>query len=134
MHNFPSHEEVLRLRAQYPPGTRVELTSPMQDPYAKLNAGERATVRGVDDAGHILCRWDTGSSLNLIPDVDQFKIVGVLTEEIKSQILEIRAEGQTNMFDITTVQRFAYEKGFIALVNFIEDDRAAYVHFILCGE
>ena len=54
MHNFPSHEEVLRLRAQYPPGTRVELTSPMQDPYAKLNAGERATVRGVDDAGHIL--------------------------------------------------------------------------------
>lgn len=134
MHNFPSHAEVLRLRAQYAPGTRIELTAPMQDPYAKLNAGERATVLGVDDAGHILCRWDAGSSLNLIPGVDQFKIVGVLTEEIKSQILEIRADGQTNMFDITTVQRFAYEKGFFALVNFIEDDRAAYVHFILCGE
>lgn len=134
MNNFLSGAEVLRLRAQYSPGTRVELTSPMQDPYAKLNAGERATVRGVDDAGHILCRWDAGSSLNLIPGVDQFKIVGVFTEEIKLQILEIRAEGKTNMFDITTVQRFAYEKGFFALVNFIEDDRAAYVHFILCGE
>lgn len=134
MNNFPSKAEVLRLRAQYAPGTRVELTAPMQDPYAKLNAGERATVRGVDDAGNILCRWDAGSSLNLIPGVDQFEIVGVFTEEIKSQILEIRAEGRTNMFDITTVQRFAYEKGFFALVNFIEDDRAAYFHFILRGE
>jgi hypothetical protein len=75
MNNFPSEAEVLRLRAQYAPGTRVELTAPMQDPYAKLNAGERATVRGVDDAGHILCRWDTGSSLNLIPGVDKFRIV-----------------------------------------------------------
>jgi hypothetical protein len=134
MNSFPSGAEVLRLRAQYAPGTRVELTAPMQDPYAKLNAGERATVRGVDDAGHILCRWDAGSSLNLIPGVDQFKIVGVFTEEIKSQILEIRAEGKTNMFDITTVQRFAYEKRFFTLVNFIEDDRATYVHFILRGE
>lgn len=134
MNNFPSAAEVLRLRAQYAPGTRVELTAPMQDPYAKLNAGERATVRGVDDAGHILCRWDANSSLNLIPGVDQFKIVGMFTEEIKSQILEIRAEGRTNMFDITTVQRFAYEKGFFALVNFIEDDRVAYIHFILRGE
>lgn len=134
MNNFLSGAEVLRLRAQYAPGTRIELTAPMQDPYAKLNAGERAIVRGVDDAGHILCRWDTGSSLNLIPGVDQFEIVGVFTGEIKSQILEIRAEGRTNMFDIMTVQRFAYEKGFFALVNFIGDDRAAYVHFILRGE
>ncbi|MDR2044172.1 MAG: DUF5049 domain-containing protein [Clostridium sp.] len=58
----------------------------------------------------------------------------MFTEEIKSQILEIRAEGKTNMFDITTVQRFAYEKRFFTLVNFIEDDRATYVHFILRGE
>lgn len=134
MNNFPSEAEVLRLRAQYAPGTRAPLTAPMQDPCAKLNAGERATVRGADDAGHILCRWDASSSLNLIPGVDQFKIVGMFSEEIKSQILEIRAEGRTNMFDITTVQRFAYEKGFFALVNFIEDDRAAYVHFILRSE
>ncbi|NLO46509.1 MAG: DUF5049 domain-containing protein [Clostridiales bacterium] len=58
----------------------------------------------------------------------------MFTEEIKSQILEIRAEGQTNMFDITTVQQFAYEKGFFALVSFIEDDPTAYIHFILRGE
>lgn len=134
MNSFHSAAEVLRLREQYAPGTRIELTAPMQDPYIKLNAGERATVRDVDDAGNILCRWDSGSSLNLIPSVDQFKIVSVLTAEIKSQILEIRAEGQTNMFDTTTVQRLAYEKEFYALVNFIEEDKAGYVMFILYGE
>lgn len=88
-------------------------------------------MRGVDDAGHILCSWDAGSSLNLIPSADHFKIVGALTEEIKAQILEIRAEGRTNMFDITTVQRIAYEKEFFALVNFIETDCSAYAGLIL---
>lgn len=134
MNNFPSVAEVLRLREQYVPGTRIELTAPMQDPYITLNAGERATVRGVDDAGNILCHWDSGSSLNLIPSIDHFKIVIVLTAEIKSQILEIRTEGQTNMFDTTTVQRLAYEKDFYALVNFIEEDKAGYVMFILYRE
>ncbi len=76
MNNFPSQAEILRLRTKYPPGTRVELTAPMNDPYIKLNAGERATVLGVDDAGNILCRWDCGSGLNLITAVDEFRIVG----------------------------------------------------------
>ena len=30
---------------------------------------------GVDDAGQILVRWETGSSLSLIPGVDSFHIV-----------------------------------------------------------
>lgn len=76
MNSFPSQAEVLRLRAKYLPGTRVELTAPMQDPYAKLNTGERATVLGVDDAGNILCRWDCGSGLSLIPGADEFRIMG----------------------------------------------------------
>jgi hypothetical protein len=76
MNSFPDRAEVLRLRAQYPPGTRVELTSPMQDPYVKLHAGERATVLCVDDAGNILCRWDCGSGLSLIPGADEFRVVG----------------------------------------------------------
>ncbi len=57
-----------------PAGTRVELIA-MDDPYAKLKSGNRATVRGVDDAGNILCEWDCGSSLSLIPGEDKFKIV-----------------------------------------------------------
>ena len=134
MNNLPDKAAVGRLRAQYAPGTRVELTAPLQDPHSKLKAGDRATVRGVDDAGHILCSWHSGSSLNLIPGIDQFKIVDALAEEVKAQILAICAEGQTNMFDITTVQRLAYEKGFFALVDFIEKDRSAYAGFILRGE
>ena len=71
MNNFPSKAEILRLRAQYPSGARVELTAPMNDLYTKLNAGERATVLGVDDIGNIICLWDCGSRLNLIPIVDE---------------------------------------------------------------
>ena len=74
MNNFPSKETVERLRQEYPAGTRVELIS-MDDPYTKLKPGDRATVRGVDDAGNILCAWDCGSSLSLIPGVDKFGVV-----------------------------------------------------------
>lgn len=74
MNNFPSKETVERLRREYPAGTRLELIS-MDDPYSKLKPGERATVRGVDDAGNILCERDTGSVLSLISEKDKFKIV-----------------------------------------------------------
>jgi hypothetical protein len=70
--NFPSQEQVERIRAQYPAGTRVELIS-MEDPYSKLKAGDRATIEGVDDAGDLLCKWDSGSTLKLIPSADQFR-------------------------------------------------------------
>lgn len=75
MNNFPSKADVLRLRAQYSPGTQIELTAPLNDPYAKQKPGDRAVVTGVDDAGHILYRWDMDSSLNLIPGVDKFQII-----------------------------------------------------------
>jgi len=74
MNNFPSKETVERLRREYPAGTQIELIS-MDDPYTKLKSGDRATVRGVDDAGNILCEWDCGSTLSLILGVDRFRIV-----------------------------------------------------------
>ena len=70
---FPSQKKVAWLREQYPKGTRLELIE-MDDVYAPP-AGTKGTVKGVDDAGHILIRWDTGSGLNLIPDIDSFKVV-----------------------------------------------------------
>ena len=57
-----------------------------------------------------------------------------MTDTIREQILAIRAEGVTNMFDTHTVQRIAFEKGFYELVDFIETDRSAYARFILTGE
>ena len=57
-----------------------------------------------------------------------------MNEKIVSQIRDIRDSGQVNMFDVPGVQRIAFEMGFYELVYFIEEDRAAYVRFILTGE
>ena len=58
----------------------------------------------------------------------------MMTEKIKEQILAIRATGLTNMFDTIAVQRMAHDMNFHELVIFIEENRKAYVHFILTGE
>lgn len=57
-----------------------------------------------------------------------------MTEKVKKQILAIRETGLTNMFDLNVVQRIAYDMDFFELVDFIEENKAAYVHFILTGE
>ena len=54
--------------------------------------------------------------------------------KVKEQILEIRKSGLTNLFDLAMVQRLAFERDFYELVWFIEDDRKAYVRFILTGD
>ena len=58
----------------------------------------------------------------------------VMNEKIVSQIRDIRNSGRVNMFDVPGVQRMAFKMGFYELVCFIEEDRAAYVRFILTGE
>ena len=57
-----------------------------------------------------------------------------MNETVFSQIMDIRDSGRVNMFDIPAVQRIAFKMGFYALVCFIEEDRAAYIRFILTGE
>ena len=70
---FPSREQIAALQERYPHGTRVELLR-MDDPQAPP-MGTRGEILGVDDAGQILVRWETGSSLSLISGVDSFRIV-----------------------------------------------------------
>ena len=70
---FPSREQIAELRRMYPAGTVVELIS-MEDVQAPPS-GTCGEVQGVDDVGQILVHWQTGSTLNLIPDVDSFRIV-----------------------------------------------------------
>ena len=75
---FPSKERLAELRNEYPVGSRVELIS-MDDPQAPPK-GARGTVRGVDDIGNLLVRWDNGSGLNLIIGEDRFrKLDSVIT-------------------------------------------------------
>lgn len=61
---FPNRNIVEMLRKQYPVGTRVELVK-MDDCQAPP-IGTKGTVRGVDDTGSIMVRWDNGSSLNVV--------------------------------------------------------------------
>ena len=53
---------------------------------------------------------------------------------MSEKIMHIRDSGRVNMLDVPAVQRMAFEMGFYELVCFIEDDRAAYIRFILTGE
>ena len=69
---FPSKEQIAELRRQDQRGTRVELLG-MDDPQAPPT-GTMGEILRVDDAGQLLVRWATGSSLSLIPGVDSFRI------------------------------------------------------------
>jgi hypothetical protein len=57
-----------------------------------------------------------------------------ISDTVRDQILAIRTmPGCPNMFDVSAVQRFAFERSLYALVDFVETDRKSYVTFILTG-
>ena len=57
-----------------------------------------------------------------------------MTEEIKNQILAIRQTGATNMFDIIKVKEIAELMEFTELAEFLPENKAEYVNFILTGK
>lgn len=72
--NKNSLMEVKRIKEEYPPGTRLKLIG-MKDPYA-LPSGVQGTVESVDDMAQIHVKWDNGSELAVIPDIDEFFKLG----------------------------------------------------------
>lgn len=68
---FPNEKELAALREQYPAGTKVQLIS-MRDAQAPP-AGTIGEVQFVDDAGSIHTRWQNGSGLAFIPEVDEMR-------------------------------------------------------------
>jgi hypothetical protein len=69
----PIHPEMLKqLREYYKPGTRVTLVR-MDDPYGKLQPGDKGHVSCIDDTGTVFVNWDRGSSLGVIFGVDQIQ-------------------------------------------------------------
>jgi len=133
MSSLPFREVVEYIRAQYPPGTRVELVS-MDDPYAKLKPGERGSVTYVDDTGTVHIRWDSGSSLGAVYGVDTIRVVTPVSDKVYEQIMAVRASGECNMLDTTAVQRYAHDNDMYDLVIFIEDNKVDYVDFIMRGK
>lgn len=65
-------EEVKEIREKYPKGAIVRLIH-MDDHIHPVPDGTIGVVDYVDDAGQIHMRWETGSGLALVPDVDEFK-------------------------------------------------------------
>ena len=57
-----------------------------------------------------------------------------MTDKIREQIMAIRDSGAVNMMNAIQVQRLAFEQGLHELVIFIEENRGAYIRFILYGD
>lgn len=134
MSSFISKAALEARRMIYKAGRRVELVS-MTDPHTHLKPGDLGTVDFVDDTGTVFVNWDSGSNLGAVYGADEIRLLpSPLGEEVKEQILAVRATGETNMFDLGAVQRIAYDRGFYELVDFIETDRRAYAVFILTGK
>jgi hypothetical protein len=55
-------------------GRRVELIRCF-DPYTRLRPGALGTVSLVDDAGTVFVDWDGGSSLGLVPNEDEYRLL-----------------------------------------------------------
>ena len=103
MNNFPPKAAVDARKAQYLPGTRVELIS-MDDPFSKLKPGDRGFVTMVDDIGTVHIRWDSGSMLGAALGADEIRVVTPVSDKVCRQIMEVCASGDCNMLDTTAVQ------------------------------
>lgn len=71
--NFPSREIVEKVRKDYPVGTRVELVQ-MDDVQAPP-IGTKGVVKGVDDIGSIMVKWNNGCGLSVVYGEDIVKKV-----------------------------------------------------------
>lgn len=72
---FPNKEHIEQLRKKYPVGTKIQLISMRDERYPVL-PGTVGEVTHIDDMGTIHMKWENGSSLAIIPEVDSFKVVG----------------------------------------------------------
>ena len=65
-------------RLQYPEGTKLRITKPIDDLYTPKKVGDVFIVSYIDDAGQIHGSWASGGSMAIIIGVDEFE---VYTEE-----------------------------------------------------
>ena len=71
---FPNKAYLEQLRKAYPAGTKIQLIS-MRDETYQILPGTVGEVTHIDDAGSVHMKWENGSSLALIPEVDSFRVV-----------------------------------------------------------
>lgn len=118
---------------------RVKLIR-MEDPYTKLKNGDMGTIKGEDDMGHILVQWDNGSTLSLIPDIDEYKIEESKVEKFFEFILnendleyvKVKIQELTDLFrDEYHVGVWVYVQGDVVKFQIGLDDDTFIFHIDL---
>lgn len=71
---FSNKAYLEQLRKAYPAETKIQLISMRDEKYPVL-PGTVGEVTHIDDMGSIHMKWQNGSSLALIPEVDSFRVV-----------------------------------------------------------
>ncbi len=74
--------DVDRIKAHYPPSTRIRLNS-MDDPWHPIPSGMEGEVDFVDDEGQIFMKWDNGSGVPLVPGEDSFTVIAPKLKTLK---------------------------------------------------
>ncbi|GHU77117.1 hypothetical protein FACS1894188_10780 [Clostridia bacterium] len=127
-------QEVERVRAEFPPGTRIELPKGMADKYSPIPAGTRGTVTYVDDLLGVGANWDNGSRLNAIYNIDEIRKL------TRSELIKEQARATTklpncpNMFSKNEVLEIAIAQGYREFAEFVFNHGDIYGEFILTGE
>lgn len=63
-------------------GDRIKCIQMKEDPNP-IKSGDIGTVSHIDGIGQIHVRWDSGRSLALIPEIDQYELVSKVDEKVK---------------------------------------------------
>ena len=93
---FMPEKDVLKLKQEYPHGTRIVLNH-MDDKWA-VPPGTRGTVQFVDDSGQVHPIWDNGRTLAIVPEIDSFR---KLTEQElrEEQLLKAQEQAEKMSMD-----------------------------------
>ena len=106
---------------------RVKLIR-MEDPYTKLVKGDEGTIKGEDDAGHILVQWDNGSTLNLIKDIDEYEVLE--SRKIERFFEFILSDNNPEVTHTTDYIRVKSQE----LVDLFKDEYNVYISVVIIGD
>lgn len=125
---FLTRDEVNKIKERYPAGTRIRLNH-MDDKHS-VPEGTLGTVTTVDDQGQLHMKWDNGSSLALITNVDEFTVLqeSLQTPDLKVVIVEPGKHPRMEMIKDTLEEKQRIVDGYIEALDL--DDGAV----LICNE
>lgn len=74
IHKFEVFENLVNKDSNVKVGDKLQLIA-LEDRYAKLAPGSIGIVDKIDDTGTLHMRWNDGSTLGLIPNIDKYNII-----------------------------------------------------------